>query len=1086
MAEHGGVFIAGDADMFTFPHTGPFMTGSLRRRGLGRRARMQGFKLETLEPRRLLAGDMGTDAGAGAGDPWPPGLGYGTVVGTKWEDRNGDGLHGADEPGLPGVVIYSDLNRNGTLDRGEPLTRTSLDDPLTTDINEAGRYRLERLLPGRHVIREIVPTGFVQTFPPRTADDGIVPVPLDPTEFEELGFATFHPEQLQLTLQAGQRTVQTVAMAVNPLCFRPIRVTVAASDPAVVFENLTGTHLNGCGGDVSKFEVAITGDGRSHAFKILFLDADTGGAYGGIPVWLDSGHLSGAHVVWVRADAVVDQIDFGNQRQSAGAIEGHKWLDRDADGQWDEGEPGLGGVRIYLDQNRNGQWDRPEPSTITRTEDPATPESEAGWYTLAGLPPGDYVVREVVPPQMVQTYPGVGAQVLRSDTGEYQPGAAWDLDATDVSAALAEDGSLTAGLELTVVWRDSCGQLEENSAIATVIGQTILIELSGQHVGDACLDVLSPQQQVVKVSGLAAGRYHVVATLHEDLRDAKDVATLAVVGLVELGGPGQHVVTIKEQEVVGDVNFGNRQLPGGGSVHGRKWIDRNGNGVRDDGEPGLPGVVIYLDANLNNQFDRGEPHTVTRRDDPVTDFDEGGLYAIADVLPGFYIVREVEPAGYRQTFPAEFTCKAYFCIGRGHMVTVEAGEAIEGLDFGNQPLLGTAAVQGLKWIDYNGNGQRERNEPPLAGVVIYADLNGNRELDEGEPQTTTMRDNPDTPVNETGLYRLEDIPVGETVIREVVPDGFRQTYPPRETQIVDSVSQDLPAGRALSFEWLEAKATSGTGTRPDLALLFRVVWRDGCGTLLPDLTTAAVSGDRLQVDMYGTHVGQVCTLALKPQTGAALLADVPAGLYMVRAVLHESPRPGEPFQPSLLIEGRLRVGGDGGHRVRLREGQVVDGLFFGNQSLDGTDPAWLARADFDRDGRLTAQDIDLLAAAIRASDPPVAVYDLSGDGVVSADDMDVMVRRVMRTQYGDSNLDRRFDSSDMIRVFQAGKYEAGSSSSAGWEEGDWNGDGRFDSSDMIFAFQQGGYESGSAGATMAPTAAAIDALWAQTSLRRRR
>ena len=96
-----------------------------------------------------------------------------------------------------------------------------------------------------------------------------------------------------------------------------------------------------------------------------------------------------------------------------------------------------------------------------------------------------------------------------------------------------------------------------------------------------------------------------------------------------------------------------------------------------------------------------------------------------------------------------------------------------------------------------------------------------------------------------------------------------------------------------------------------------------------------------------------------------------------------------------------------------------------------------------------------------------------------------MVRRVVRTQCGDSNFDRRFDSSDMIKVFQGGKYEGGSGSSAGWEEGDWNGDGRFDSSDMIFAFQQGGYESEAAGATMAPTAAAIDAL-RRSQLHRRR
>ncbi len=927
-------------------------------------------------------------------------------------------------------------------------------------------------MPGRHVIREVVPDGFVQTFPRRAADDEIVPLPLDPAASDEWGFATFDPDQLQLTLGAGERSVQTVAMTVNPLCFRAIRVTVVASDPTVRFENLTGTHLNGCGGDVSKFEVAITGDGGPHAFKIQFVDADTGGIYGGIPTWIDSGNLGGAHVVWVEAGAVVDKIHFGNHRRPAGSIEGHKWLDRDADGQWDEGEPGLGGIRVYLDQNRNGRWDLRERSTITRAEDPLAPDPKAGWYSFRGLQPGEYVVREVLPPQMVQTYPGVGADVLRSETGQYQPGAAWDLDVTDVSAALAADGSLTADLELTVVWRDSCGQLQKNSAITTVIGQNILVELSGQHVGDACLDVLSPQQQIVTVKDLAAGRYHVVATLHEDLADAKSVATLAVVGLVELGGQGQHIVTIKESEVISGIDFGNRQLPGGGSVQGRKWVDRDGNGKQDEGEPGLPGVMIYLDANLNNQFDPDELHTLTQRDNPLTDFDEAGLYAIADVKPGFYIVREVEPAGYQQTFPEEFRCKAYFCIGRGHMVTVEAGQSIDGLDFGNRPLQDTAAVQGLKWLDYNGNGQRERNEPGLADVVIYADLNGNRELDEGEPQTMTMGDNPETPINETGLYRLDGLPAGETVIREVVPAGYRQTSPSPETRILRSVSQDLPSGRALSFEWLEAATETRADGQTVLALTFQVVWRDGCGTLLPDMATATLAGDQVKVQLYGTHVGQVCTLALKPQSQTVRLANVPPGQFDVRAVLQENRQPGEPFQPSFLVEGRLLVGGEGGHRVQLRTGQVVEGLHFGNE------PRLIKQADFDGDGVLTAHDIDMLAAAIREGSAPRNVYDLSGDGIVSFDDMHVMVRRVLRTHFGDSNLDRRFDSGDMVPVFQAGKYEGDvSRQPAGWAEGDWNGDGLFDSDDMNFVFQQGGYETNSVGATSAPTAAAVDALW---------
>ncbi len=79
--------------MFTSAHTGQSMTGARsRRRRAGRQTRIQGLKLESLEQRRLLAGDTGTDAGPGAGDPWPPDPRSGAVQGMKWEDLNGDGL----------------------------------------------------------------------------------------------------------------------------------------------------------------------------------------------------------------------------------------------------------------------------------------------------------------------------------------------------------------------------------------------------------------------------------------------------------------------------------------------------------------------------------------------------------------------------------------------------------------------------------------------------------------------------------------------------------------------------------------------------------------------------------------------------------------------------------------------------------------------------------------------------------------------------------------------------------------------------------------------------------------------------------
>jgi hypothetical protein len=58
---------------------------------------------------------------------------------------------------------------------------------------------------------------------------------------------------------------------------------------------------------------------------------------------------------------------------------------------------------------------------------------------------------------------------------------------------------------------------------------------------------------------------------------------------------------------------------------------------------------------------------------------------------------------------------------------------------------------------------------------------------------------------------------------------------------------------------------------------------------------------------------------------------------------------------------------------------------------------------------------------------------------------------------GDSNLDRRFDSADIVRVFQAGEYEDALTDNSTWAEGDWNGDREFTTRDLVLAFQLGQY-----------------------------
>jgi hypothetical protein len=64
-------------------------------------------------------------------------------------------------------------------------------------------------------------------------------------------------------------------------------------------------------------------------------------------------------------------------------------------------------------------------------------------------------------------------------------------------------------------------------------------------------------------------------------------------------------------------------------------------------------------------------------------------------------------------------------------------------------------------------------------------------------------------------------------------------------------------------------------------------------------------------------------------------------------------------------------------------------------------------------------------------------------------------------------LDGSFDSTDLVRVFQAGEYDDTRDRNSTWSTGDWTGDGEFDSSDLIVAFQTGAYTLDANGAVQA-------------------
>ncbi len=89
-----------------------------------------------------------------------PGEGEGTIQGTVWHDREGDGAARGDERGVPGAIVFLDENENGTLDPGETFTFT----------DEDGSYTFEGVDTTRpHTVTQQLGIGWTNTFAGRAA-----------------------------------------------------------------------------------------------------------------------------------------------------------------------------------------------------------------------------------------------------------------------------------------------------------------------------------------------------------------------------------------------------------------------------------------------------------------------------------------------------------------------------------------------------------------------------------------------------------------------------------------------------------------------------------------------------------------------------------------------------------------------------------------------------------------------------------------------------------------------------------------------------------------------------------------------------
>ncbi|MBC8352007.1 MAG: tandem-95 repeat protein [Planctomycetes bacterium] len=196
---------------------------------------------------------------------------------------------------------------------------------------------------------------------------------------------------------------------------------------------------------------------------------------------------------------------------------------------------------------------------------------------------------------------------------------------------------------------------------------------------------------------------------------------------------GSHTVIVRSNESVTNINFGNVSLFGG--ISGTKFNDLDADGVFDQDEPGIPGIVLYIDLDGDNRLDLGEPMARTGAD---------GTYSIAVPEPGTFTIREALQPGWEQTFPDPISREGE------HIVTAIPGESFPGLNFGNTSQLDygdapTAEQSGFASSYPTTIADGGAVHAILAGFHLGATIDGDPD---GTPNETATGDDANTTVND--------------------------------------------------------------------------------------------------------------------------------------------------------------------------------------------------------------------------------------------------------------------------------------------------------------------------------------------------
>jgi hypothetical protein len=446
-------------------------------------------------------------------------------------------------------------------------------------------------------------------------------------------------------------------------------------------------------------------------------------------------------------------FDFGYR--GTGSIGDRVWLDFNANGVQDPGEPGMNGVTVKLFDSTGNEI----ASTVT---------SGDGNYKFNNLAPGTYTVN-------IDSSTLSAGQTPSFDVdGTTTPNTATvtltvDQNRTDVDFGYKGTASLGDR-----VWYDLNGNGVQDTGETGLNGVTVKLFDS---TGNLLATTTTAGNGNYSFNNLPAGNYRV--TVDPASLPAGTFATFDADGVAT---PNTAAITLAAGDTRTDVDFGER---GSSSLGDRLWYDLNGNGVQDSGETGINGVTVQLLDSANNVI-------------ATTTTVGNGNYTFGNLLAGTYSVQVAAstlPAGLAPSFDVDGT-------GTPNIATVQLAPSASraDVDFGYR---GTTSLGDRVWYDTNGNGIQDSGETGINGVTVQL-------LDSGGNVVATKTTSGD------GNYLFTDLVAGTYTVRIVassLPAGLIETYDLDGTGSQHTAAVTLTAGASRNDVDFGYRGTGSIGDR---------------------------------------------------------------------------------------------------------------------------------------------------------------------------------------------------------------------------------------------------------------------------------